>query len=991
MSPRATDLHLGRMESRVSLVCPVLVGRDGLLALADDRLAAARRGRGGLQFLAGEAGIGKTRLLGSIERRARAAGFRCVRAGTYPGDLEVTGAVLVDLARAMGRQTAFDATGAAITARLADAPTPGTGGDAHRRRRVLALDLAAILASAADAGPTLLALEDLHQADDLTLEILTMLATRAAEAPLLVIGTYRSDELYPRVPMREWRAHLLTKRLAGEDRLERLTMEQTATMTALILETHGPAPRAFVETIHRRTDGIPLHVEELLGMLRSGGVVQPDAIPEADVPDTLEAAILGRLGRRSTAARRVAEVGAAIGRSFELDLLASTMAVDADQLSRPLTELADHFVLAESAASGRFGFRHALICDAIYSRIPAARRRRLHARIAEVVAGRGDSSDAFLSFHFERAGLRDQAFASALRAARAAARMSSHREAFQLLERTLRHLPPGLPPGELAMIHEAHGSAAAACDLNATAADALEAAHGAWLAAGRPIEAAAVVPPLVATRHLLGDTLEQRAGRLREALAALDRLAPARDRDRTRGRVLAGLSAAYMLDRRLDESIDFGEAAREIAVAVDDPATELNATVTVGACLAFAGRMDDGWSRLEDGIRRSRAAQLEAEAARAYRMLGSSASVLVEYDRAERWLREGIDYAERVELWNDRHYMAAHLAHVLWATGRWDEAVRVADHALADGRGGITTRITALHALGFVALGRGDLGHARERLTEALDAGERMHELQRFSPALWGLAEVDLIAGDSAAAVARCERGLAASASVGDAAYLLPYVVTGTRAYLAGHDPSSAGRWVETVADALRRREIPGTLPAINHAEGLLALAGGATGQARADLAAAAGAWRQLRRRWEEIGATIDLAECELRTNRLAEAARLAAEAHAAAEGLPSPPLLDRADAVLRRARALHPSDAPWAPLTAREFEVARLVAGGGTNAAIAAALGLSPRTVAAHVEHILDKLGAERRAEIATWATTIAGASIRSARRNSPREADLG
>jgi len=891
----------------------------------------------------------------------------------------------------MGRQPTFASTGAAITARLADEPTPRTDGDAHRRRRVLALDLAAILASAADAGPTLLALEDLHQADDLTLEILAMLATWAAEAPLLVIGTYRSDELYPRVPMRDWRAHMLTKRLAGEDRLERLTIEQTATMTALILETQGPAPRAFVETVHRRTDGIPLHVEELLGMLRAGGLLQPDTLPEADVPDTLDAAILGRLDRRSAAARRVAEVGAVIGRSFELDLLASTLSVDADQLSRPLAELADHFVLAESAASGRFGFRHGLICDAIYSRIPAARRRRLHARVAEMAAVRGDFTDAFLSSHFERAGLRDQAFASALRAARAAARLSSHREAFQLLERTLRNLPPGLPSGELAMIHEAHGSAAAACDLNATATDALEAAHEAWLAAERPIEAAAVVPPLVATRHLLGDDLERRAGRLRGALAALDRLAPARDRDRTRGRVLAGLSAAYMLDRRLDEAIGFGEAAHEIAVAVGDPATERNATVTVGACLVFAGRMEDGWARLEDGIRRSREAQLEAEAARAYRMLGSSASVLVEYDRAERWLREGIDYAERVEFWNDRHYMAAHLAHVLWATGRWDEAARVADHALADGRGGITTRITALHALGFVALGRGELGLARERLTEALEAGERMHELQRFSPALWGLAESDLVAGDPAAAVVRCERGLAASASVGDAAYLFPYLVTGTRAYLAAHDPSGAGRWVVDVAAALRRREVPGTLPAVDHAEGLVALAGGATGQARAHLAAAADAWRRLRRRWEEIGATIDLAECALRTNRLPEAVRLSAEARAAAEALSSPPLIERADAVLGRARALHPTDAPWAPLTAREFEVARLVAGGGTNAAIAAALGLSPRTVAAHVEHILDKLGAERRAEIAAWATTIAGDAARAAGRNSRREADPG
>ncbi|HSO30120.1 MAG TPA: AAA family ATPase [Candidatus Sulfomarinibacteraceae bacterium] len=976
------------MEGRVSLVCPVLVGRDGLLQLADEHIAAGLRGRGTLQFLAGEAGIGKSRLLGSIERRAAAAGFRSVRAGTYPGDLEVTGAVLLDLARSMGRQPDLASTGAAITARLDDQSASGDGDD-HRRRRILALDLAEIIADIASAGPTLLALEDLHQADDLTLEILAMLATRAAEAPLLILGTYRSDELYPRVPMRDWRAHMLTKRLAGESRLERLSIEETATMTALILGTQGPAPRALVETVHGRTDGIPLHVEELLGMLRAGRDSQFDALPEADVPDTLDAAILGRLDRRSAGARRVAEVGAVIGRSFEMDLLASTLAMDADHLSRPLTELADHFVLAESAASGRFGFRHGLICDAIYARIPAARRRRLHARVAEIAARRGDFSDAFLSSHFERAGMPEMAFAAALRAARAATRLSSHREAFQLYERVIRTCPAGLPVVELAEIREAHGSTAAACDLNATAAASMEAARGAWLEAGRPIEAAAVVPPLVATRHLLGDSLGQRSARLREALAELDRLAPDVDRDRTRGRVFAGLAAAYMLDRRLDESIGFGESARELALAAGDPATERHATVTVGVCLVFAGRMEDGWSRLEDSIQRSRDAHLEAEAARGYRMLGSCASVLVDYDRAERWLGEGIDYAERVELWNDRHYMAAHLAHVLWATGRWEDAVRIADHALADGRGGITTRITALHVLGFVDLGRGELGAARRRLTEALDAGERMHELQRLSPALWGLAEADLIAGDPAASIARCERGLAASAAVDDAAYLFPYLVTGTRAYLAAHDPSGAERWVKDVSGALRRRGVPGTLPAIDHAAGLLALAGGATGRARAHLGVAADAWRRLRRRWEELAATIDLAECELRTNRLSEAVRLAAAARLSAAALPSPALVERAEAVLGRARALHPTEAPWAPLTAREFEVARLLAGGGTNAAIAAKLGLSPRTVGSHVEHILDKLGAGRRAEIAAWAATIAGRLPPSGEHGSAGEAD--
>jgi DNA-binding CsgD family transcriptional regulator/tetratricopeptide (TPR) repeat protein len=977
------------MDTRASLVCPVLVGRDDLLEHADRRLEAARRGQGSVLFLAGEAGIGKTRLLGSVERRATALGFQVARGGTYPGDLEVAAAVLLDLGRQMGRVPTLAAAGRTIGGRLAEAGGDAGGdvdGDAHRRRRVLALDLAATLASTADERPTLIALEDLHQSDDLTLEILTLLAAHIRDTPLLVVGTYRSDELYPRIPMREWRSLLITKRLAEETRLERLPIEGTATMAALLLGASGPVPRPIVEAIHRRTDGIPLHVEELLGMLAAGGELGPEALLGGDVPDTVEEAILGRFARRSPDARHVAEIGAVIGRSFDLDLLADAIGVEPTDLSAPLTELADHFVLSESAASGRFGFRHALICDAIYGRIPAGERRRLHGLVADRAAARSSFSDAFLSSQYERAGRRAEAFESARRAARAATGLSAHREAFQLYERALRNVPEALPVAELAELREAYGLSAIACDDNAAGVDALERARDAWLAAGRPIEAAALVQPIVAARHLLGDDQRTRADRLTEALASLSEIPPSPDHDRTRARLLAGLSAAYMLDRRLDEAITFGGTALELAVSSGDAATERNASVTMGACLVFAGQMADGWARLEAGIRSSRAAHLETEAARAYRMIGSSASVLVEYERGERWLREGIDYAERIELWNDRHYMAAHLAHVLWATGRWNEAERVAEQALADGRGGITTRITALHALGFVALGRGDIDLARERLSEAFEAGARMRELQRLSPALWGLAEADLADGDAAAAVERCEEGRAASAEVGDVAYLYPYLVTGTRARLQARDPSGAGRWVSEVSGELRRRGVPGTLPAIDHAAGLIALAAGTTARARAHLTTAVDGWTRLGRVWEGLAARIDLAEGELRSKRLAEAARLADEARAAAAALPAPALVVRASEVLARARAMHPTDAPWAPLTAREFEVARLVAAGGTNVAIAAELGLSARTVGSHVEHILAKLGADRRAEIAAWAATVVASAPDRPRASSDR-----
>ena len=263
-----------------------------------------------------------------------------------------------------------------------------------------------------------------------------------------------------------------------------------------------------------------------------------------------------------------------------------------------------------------------------------------------------------------------------------------------------------------------------------------------------------------AARHLLGDPLPARIALLEQGLQETDRSAEGEDQQRVRAGLLA-------------------------AAGTQDEQTRLNTAATLGSVLVFAGRMEEGWSRLERATRRARELGLEAEAARGYRMIGSSASTLVEYDRAEHWLREGIEYAARTEQWNHRHYMASHQTHVWWCQGRWDEADRSAQHALVEREGGITTRITALHVVGFVALGRGHLESAARALNEARAAGEEMGELQRFSPALWGLAECAVLRQDYAKAVTLTEAGYTASHEVADAANLFPFLVTGTRARLA--------------------------------------------------------------------------------------------------------------------------------------------------------------------------------------------------------------
>ena len=427
-------------------VSSVLFGREDLLELGLGRLRQVRAGAGGLLFLAGEAGIGKSRLVREIASEADQHGIRVLRAAVFPGDVELSGGLLIDLAHELGRspRPADAEVAAAITAALAGG-TPGRG-DAHRRRRMLVLELGDLVASLADEGPTLLALEDLHWADDLALELLSQLARRLPDLPLLVVGTYRSDELFPRVPMRQWRSRLLSQRLAEEARLPRLDADEVGAMATLLLGRSIPAPRDVVESISQRSNGIPLHVEELLAA--STGAL--DSSATFAVPDTLREAVLRRASALSDGAGEVAGVAAVVGRSFDLAILVALAGRSVVDVAGGLDELVER-AFVESAGDGWYDFRHVLIRETLESAVHLARRRELHARVAALAVDRPDlGGPAFRSGHEEAAGNDRAAHTLALEAASQAVSLSNHREALSLYRRAVRRAPADLPADQLA-------------------------------------------------------------------------------------------------------------------------------------------------------------------------------------------------------------------------------------------------------------------------------------------------------------------------------------------------------------------------------------------------------------------------------------------------------------------------------------------------------------------------------------------------------------
>lgn len=803
-----------------------LVARDEVLALAARRWRETLDGRGQFVLIAGEAGIGKSRALDEIAARLDVAPDSVISTRAWPRDAEFPGAVLYDLARAVRHSVTSD-VGERILARL---ELQDGDREAARRYRMLVDDLADLVLRLVSDTPTLLRIEDLHWADELSLDVLERVAAAIRLAPGLVVATYRSDELSAGSALAAWRSRVLGQRFAEECTLVRLDRGGTARLAESLL---GEVPRGvFVDELLARSSGIPLYIEELI----SAGSAHT-------VPDTIAEAIRGRSRRLDAAARDVADAAAAIGCSFEFELLAEVLGSETDGIEESLRSLCDHHLLVRLAPT-KYDYRHAVLRETLYDDIPVVRRRRMHADIA-AASERSGIRRSYLSEQFELAGLPDRAHPHALAAARDAARLSAHREAAELYGRAVRTAPAAMSAADRAELAAATALELLSIDEIARAAELLEESIALSVEVGDADAATTRTAHLMGARYLLGDGLPARIALAARARAGLD-AAPGGGGADARGRVLGAEAAAYMLARELDAAEAAGQEALRHLRTADDTEARLDVQATLGAVGVFAGR-PEGWDLLRAVIAEA-GTGAEAAAVRARRMLATSASVLVEYDLARPHLDEALQFTAATERWNDHHYVRAHRAHVRWATGAPD-AERDARRALADGRG-VTTEIEALKVLGYVALGQDRLDSAERYLGRSLELGRGMAELQRISPALWGLAETALHGGATTRAVELTEEGFALSAETGDAAYLFPFVLTGVRARLAASDVGSAREWLDRCRVPLERRGIPGTLPALDHAEGVLALAEGHGNRARLLLRDAADRWARRERLW---------------------------------------------------------------------------------------------------------------------------------------------
>jgi DNA-binding CsgD family transcriptional regulator/tetratricopeptide (TPR) repeat protein len=712
----------------------VLLERAAERSMLAERLAAVARGSGGQVLLvSGEAGVGKTTLLRRFcEQRGRSARIlwgACDPLFT-PSPLGPLLAVAGESGGELGAVVERGAMPYAVVAALAH-------------------ELSA-------RAPTVFVLEDLHWADEATLDVLRLLARRVETVPALVVASYRDDQLDRAHPLRVMLGELATSRSVGRIKLGRLS-------PAAVAQLAGPYG-VDADELYRKTAGNPFFVVEALAAGAEG------------IPDTVRDVVLARIARLSPAGAMLLDAVAVVPPKAEhwlLEALAGDAAGHLDEC------LASGMLVADSAG---VAFRHELARLAVEDSMPPHRKVGLHRRaLAALTDPAGGAPDpARLAHHAEAAGDADAVLRFAPAAAARAASLGAYREAAAQYARALR-FGDRLPVDERAELLERRSHACYLTDQNDAAVAAIQDALEGRRRLGQRLEEGESLRWLSQVLWCPGRAMAaERAAR--EAVALLEALPPGRELAMAYANLAQTCSAAA----RAEEAVGWAGRALELAERLDDTEIAVHALATIGTCEFGQG----GKEQLERSLELALRAGLAEQVARAYVLLVGSAVASRRHGLATRHLQAGLEYCGDRGLERDRRYLLAYRARLALDQGRWGEASEDAAAVLRVPRTAVTPRIVALVVLGLVRARRGDPGPWTP-LEEAWALAEPTRELPRLAPVAAARAEAAWLEGDRDA-VAETTDGV------------LPLVLEAKWGWLAGE-----------LADWRRRAGLDGEVPAV--------------------------------------------------------------------------------------------------------------------------------------------------------------------------------
>lgn len=660
-------------------------------------------GAGRIALVSGEAGVGKTVLVSlfarSLEGTARVAVGHCDPL-TTPRAL----GPLLDMADVLGGDLAA----------LLEAGAPQT--------RLFH----GVLGALTGFRRTAVVLEDVHWADEGTLDLLRFLGRRIAAGRGMVVATFRDDEVGPHHPLTA-----VLGDLATADGVRRMVLPP---LTRAAVEILARGSGLDAGELHRRTGGNPFYVTECL----SAGT--------HEVPVTVRDAVLARVARLTPRGRRLLEAAAVIDTTVELDVLGGVAAEDLPAMAE---------LLSSGMLRGRgmtVEFRHELSRQAVLTSLSPERAAALHRAVLDALLARPDADPARLAHHAEAAADRELTVRFATAAGRRAAQLGAHREAGAQYARALA-AATDLPPTQRADLLEAYAEECGLTDHLERGLRALDEAVAIRRGEGDVRRLAAVL-----TRRSLYSI---RAGRnaageqdIRTALDLLTALPP--------GPELASASRAFayirMLNRDNRDAVAWGERAIALATEFRLPRAIVGAHNAIGSALILEGEVERGIEHLETSRRLAEESGLLADVSNAYVNLGSALGEVFQLPQADRYLREGLAYCIKHDLDPSRHYILAWQALSHLYQGRWDAAERDARAVLAVPHASAISRITALIALGRLLTRRGDPA-ARQVLDDALALAEHTGTLQRVGPVRAARAEAAWLAGETARVVEEARPG----------------------------------------------------------------------------------------------------------------------------------------------------------------------------------------------------------------------------------------
>ncbi len=998
------------MAVRVS--SPVLIGREeelGRLRAALDRTIG---GEARVTLVAGEAGVGKTRLVVELGRIAEAAGATVLRGGCIDvGEGALPYAPVVEALRSLVRATPAAALDELLgparpeLARLL--PDLGPAAEAaplglsiqSGQGRLFEL-LLGLFDRLARRAPVVVVLEDLHWSDRSTRDLVGFLVRNLRAVPVMLVMTYRSDELHRRHPLLPFLAELERSGAVERIDLRRLDRgESTALLTAIAGEAVDPE---LAESIHVRSGGNPFFAEELLVAAGNDGA--------AELPATLRDVLLGRVAELAEPAQELLRIASAAGQRVDPELLAAAAGLDEATLYEALRECVARQVLVLDPTSGRerYAFRHALLQEAIYDDLLPGDRTRLHAAFARTLEERLGATGEHapeLAYHWYAAHNLPRALETSIAAARADEARYAYAEATVHYERVLQ-LWDQVPDAE---------ARAGSDRIDVLAAVAGDARFH------EPNRAVAHIQSAIDLARPAGDPvriglLHERLGRYawaaghgelsERAYRTAAEVIPPDPPSEARARALAGLAQILFLHGRIPESRPLADEALAIARAAGARAIEGHALNTRGADRVVEGEVDEAVEDLRASLRIAVEVGSADDVGRAYANWTWVLDVAGRHDDARALAEEGIATSERLGI---MAMFGTHLlywvADRLYRLGRWDEAERAARRAESIGPIGINA-ILVPEVLARLAMARGRFEEAAALLQPLTALAARAADLQFVIPVQGSLAELQLWQGRPAEGAVEATRGIRLLRATSDPRVGELYALA-LRGYADVAEEARAGR-----AESEERA-------AIEAGDALLeALSGREAGYTDAQRVAARWsaawlplceaeatrlhgrpepaawtacieAWTPLERpgvmaylRWREAESIL-----EARGDRELASAAIGA-ALEIAQRLGAEPLAREVTGLAARARlplasanggreARAPADsirrspdpAERLGLTRREREVLALVALGRTNRQIADELFISENTAGVHVSNILGKLEVTSRGEAAAVA----------------------